>query len=411
MSGERRRGRPPRKKIRAAGRALAASAEDFARWRADPVAFIEEVLVNPKTGKRFLLAEAQKIFLRNAFEIGADGRLRFQELVWSGPKKSGKSTQGAMAVIYIVLVLGGKFAEAYCCANDLDQSRGRIFQMIQRIVAASPLLASDADIGATTITFRSSGATIQALAADWRGAAGGDPIISVHDELWGATSEASQRLFDELIPPPTQPLGCRLTCTYAGFSNESTVLEALYKRGLTGEQIAPDLYAQPGMLMFWTHDPVQPWQDSAWIEQMRQQHRPLAFLRQIQNRWVTSEDSFIDPTMWDACCDPTVHPVTIDKGLSVYLGVDASVKKDSTAIVAVAWDYTAQKCRLVAHRILTPSAMTRSSSPRSRRRSSNLPTAFRSRPFGSIRFRWWARASDCSRWGSRCGGSTRLSAI
>jgi hypothetical protein len=38
------------------------------------------------------------------------------------------------------------------------------------------------------------------------------------------------------------------------------------------------------------------------------------------------------------------------------LGVDASVKRDSTAIVACAWDAEAKKVRLVAHRIFQPSA-------------------------------------------------------
>jgi hypothetical protein len=42
--------------------------------------------------------------------------------------------------------------------------------------------------------------------------------------------------------------------------------------------------------------------------------------------------------------------------MSVWLGVDASVKRDSTAIVAVTWDSVAKKVRLLAHRIFQPSA-------------------------------------------------------
>src|SRR5206468_11316350 len=51
----------------------------------------------------------------------------------------------------------------------------------------------------------------------------------------------------------------RLTITYAGFEGESDLLEALYKRGLQGEEVAPSLYRQPGLLMLWSHEPVAPW--------------------------------------------------------------------------------------------------------------------------------------------------------
>ena len=92
-----------------------------------------------------------------------------------------------------------------------------------------------------------------------------------------------------MIPPPTRKLACRLTTTYAGYEGESELLEELYKKGLRQQQIAPDLYAGDGLLMLWSHTPVAPWQTDAWLEQMRSQHRPNAYLRQIENRWVTSE--------------------------------------------------------------------------------------------------------------------------
>jgi hypothetical protein len=81
------------------------------------------------------------------------------------------------------------------------------------------------------------------------------------------------------------------------------LLEGLYKRGLQGEQIGPDLYRNGGLLMFWTHKPVAPWQTQRWLGQMREQHRANAYLRQIENRWVTSESSFVELEWWDACVD------------------------------------------------------------------------------------------------------------
>ena len=44
-----------------------------------------------------------------------------------------------------------------------------------------------------------------------------------------------------------------------------------------------------------------------------------------------------------------------DKTLPILIGVDASTKRDSTAIVAVTWDDRARKVRLVTHKVFQPS--------------------------------------------------------
>ena len=109
------------------------------------------------------------------------------------------------------------------------------------------------------------------------------------------------------------------------------------------------------MLMYWTHDCPAPWQTPEWIEQMRQQLRPNAYLRLIENRWVTSESNFVDMAWFDACVDADLHPELTDPRLPVWCGVDASVKRDSTAIVCCTFDQAAKKVRLVWHRIFQPS--------------------------------------------------------
>jgi phage terminase large subunit-like protein len=330
--------------------------EQKARWLADPSAFIREVLIDPETGKPFVLYDAEIEFLRRAFTLTADGRLPFPELLFSGPKKTGKTAFAAMIVIYVIVVLGGPYAEAYCVANDFEQAQGRVFQAITRIIEASPMLRDSAKLTANRIEFISTGATITAIASEYAGAAGANPTITVFDELWGVTSESGHRLWDEMVPVPTRRISVRLTVTYAGFEGESELLETLYKRGLQGEEIAPALYRQPGLLMFWSHEPVAPWQTPEWIEQMRGQLRPNAFLRLIENRWVTSESSFVPIEWYDACVDPELTPELVDPQLSVWCGVDASVKRDSTAVVACTFDHEVKKVRLVWHRIFQPSA-------------------------------------------------------
>jgi phage terminase large subunit-like protein len=323
------------------------------RWRHDPIAFIREVLVNPETGKPFELYPAQERFLREALTLKPDGTLPYSELLYSTPKKGGKTATTAMAMLYVIIVLAGVYGEGYCCANDYEQAQGRVFQAIARIIEKSPLLRGSAKISGDKIEFRSSGSTIVALASHYASAAGANPNFITFDELWAYQSTAAERLWDEMIPVPTRAVSARWTATYAGYEGESKLLEALYKRGLQGEQIAPNLYRNGGLLMFWSHQPVAPWQTQRWLAQMREQHRPNAYLRQIENRWVSSESTFVDMAWWDACVDEDLSPLLADPNLPVWVGVDAGVKRDSTAIVACTFEKG--KVRLVWHRIFQPS--------------------------------------------------------
>jgi Phage Terminase len=326
------------------------------RWRADPAGFIETVLVNPGpgpgAGKPFVLLEAERAFLKHALSIGPNGRLLHPELIYAAPKKSGKSAFGAILVITVVVLFGDRFAEAYCVANDLEQAQGLVFEACCRIVEASPLLRREAKVSADRITFFATGATIQALASNYASAAGGHPTISVFDELWGYTSERSRRLWDELIPVPTRDISCRLVVSHAGFSGESVLLEELHKRGLAQPEVGLSLHAGDGLLMFWSHEPVAPWQDEAWFAEMRRSLRPHQYLRMVENRFAAAESSFINLADWDACVDDGLHPLIEARDLPVWIGVDASAKHDTTAIAA--FTYADQRVRLVAHRIFVP---------------------------------------------------------
>ena len=326
------------------------------RWRRSPCDFVEEVLHDPETGKPFRLLDVERRFMERAFEADADGRMLYPELVYGAPKKSGKTAFGALFMLTMVLLYGGRFAEAYAAANDQEQAQGRVFQAARRIVECSPLLTERAEITKDKITFPSfSGASITAIASDYAGAAGSNPTITVFDEAWAYTSERSRRLFDELVPPPTRQMACRLTVTYAGFEGESALLEELYRRGLQQSEVGPGLYAGDGILMSWQHGLIAPWQTESWLEQMRRSLRANQFLRMIENRFVTSKSSFVNLDHWDGCVDQELTPMLSDPALPVWIGVDASHKHDSTAIVATTFDQATQKVRLVTHRVFQPS--------------------------------------------------------
>ena len=124
----------------------------LARWRANPIGFIQQVLINPETKRPFVLLDAERAFLTHAFVTGPDGRLLYPEQIYACPKKSGKTTFAAIYVITMVLLYGGAYAEAICAANDYDQSVGRVFAAIRRIIECSPLLRDEAKITVDKIT-------------------------------------------------------------------------------------------------------------------------------------------------------------------------------------------------------------------------------------------------------------------
>ena len=190
---------------------------NLARWRADPAIFVEQVLVNPDTGRPFELLPAERVFIEHMFKTDADGRLVHTDLIYSCPKKSGKTTFASILTITVVVLFGERHGEAVCVANDQEQAQGRVFAMCRRIIEASPLLAREARILSDKISFPAIGATIAAIASDAASAAGGHQCIATFDEIWGFTQERARRLWDELVPVPTRKVSCRLVVSYAGF--------------------------------------------------------------------------------------------------------------------------------------------------------------------------------------------------
>jgi phage terminase large subunit-like protein len=324
------------------------------RWRRRPIDFIETVLYDPETQRPFILLPAERTFLEHAFKIDDTGRLVYREWLYSCPKKSGKTTFQSIIQLTMTLLFGGAFPESYVLANDQEQARSRVFEICCRIINASPLLRDEATITQHKIVFGAFKATIQAITSDAGSAAGGNAVVAGFDELWAYTSERSRRLWDEMTPPPTRKIACRITVTYAGFEGESVLLEELYRRGKQQPQIGDDLYAGDGLLMFWSHKPIAPWQDQAWLTDMRRQ-RASVYQRHVLNEFASSSSQFVDLNKWDACIRHDLAPVHADLFTEAFVGIDASYKRDSAAICVTAFDQSTQMVRLLNHKVFQPS--------------------------------------------------------
>ena len=139
------------------------------------------------------------------------------------------------------------------------------------------------------------------------------------------------------------------------FEGESELLEALYARGLQQPVVGADLYAGDGLLMFWSHVPIAPWQTDAWIEQMRRSAGRTRLLA-----WSRTASPPAKNTSWTWRGGTPARPGARwwpNADLPVWIGVDASVKRDITAIAVVTWDRAAKQVVLVNHRIFQPSAV------------------------------------------------------
>lgn len=330
------------------------------RYPWEPELFIDTLIHHNEIGGGFALAQHQRDFLRIAFAFDADGRLPWDTIVYSAPKKSGKTGFGAAVTCWWAFCHEAP-NDIKIVANDLDQSVGRVFGAIAGMIKSNPILDASASITASTIRL-SNDTSIEAIASEYRGSAGSNHGWTVWDELWGFTSEDSRRLWDELTPVPTRKNSVRFVVTYAGFENESNLLWDLYQAGVgrdehsggKGERLHPELpiYGSRAgrILVYWDHEARMPWQSEEYYASQKAALRPGAYLRLHENRWTASESVFFLPEIVDAATDATRHPRL--SGGHIYVGVDAATKHDTAAVVSVEWE--GDRIVLVDHRIWRP---------------------------------------------------------
>jgi phage terminase large subunit-like protein len=339
------------------------------------------------TGKLVLMPE-QKAILDRALEFDEDtGKFRYETVLYSTIKKSGKTSLAAAVGAWYAEEVGPAGTEIFAIANDLEQVEGRVmrdikfhFQMriehgesIRNPVTGEEVVLTDKNTKITMYRIDlPSGTFIQALAQSYKTVAGSRHALTLWDELWGVTSELSRRVWDEMTPIPTIPHSLRFIATYAGFENESDLLWDLYLQGVgkaeheqgRGTQIKEleplPCYENKRLFTYWDHEPRLPWQTEDYYEEQMASLRPAAFLRLHMNQWVTSHEAFIPIEWYDEAAKVYEAPATlwIDHPMRyfpIYVAVDAGIKRDSTALVGLGYDGKRGKIGLAFHYIWTPS--------------------------------------------------------
>jgi phage terminase large subunit-like protein len=144
------------------------------------------------------------------------------------------------------------------------------------------------------------------------------------------------------VPPTRYGKAFRWVESYAGYENESQVLEQLYQIGVKNgvrHPLFPNIpvyvNSSARMFVYWDEGVEarrMPWQTEQYYQEERQVLVDAEFQRIHMNKWVTSTEKAFQIEWWDRLQEE-LPP--LDRKTPVVLGVDASVSHDSSGIVVV----------------------------------------------------------------------------
>ncbi len=264
------------------------------------------------------------------------GRFKYSTIIYSAPKKSGKTRIAAMVAAWLAAISPG-YAEIYCLANDGKQSTDRVLNAIRKSCEIGRIPWRQT----LTRIILPNGAFIEAVPVDPTGEAGAQPTGSFWSEMWGFRLSAKERLWTEFTIPPTRfGQAIRWVESYAGYIGESPVLEQLYHQGVVEGQPHPAFPDLPvyvneraGIFCYWDTEPRMIWQTPEYYAQEALLLTETEFLRIHRNQWVSSESSAIPADLWQARYDASLGQIQYHE--PCVLAFDLGISHDYTALVAV----------------------------------------------------------------------------
>lgn len=303
----------------------------------DPVHWIETEFFIPETGGALRLEPYQAAVLHKALTRDADGHFPYSVVLWSDLKKSAKSTIAGGVVLW--LAWHHAWETCRVVANDLKQAASRTFYYITRAIELNPRLRAVCKVKNYHIELPNH-TTIEAIASDPKGEAGGGDLIVCFTELWAAKNEAAKQLWTETtLSPLKYGQSLRWCESYAGFEGESPILEQLYQSGVTdGARVdvgidGLELYenAAARSLCLWNTVPRCPWLTPEYYAQETAVLTPSEMARIHGNRWQQSSNPFVPIAWWNAC---QRDGTTFERTRSMVVALDAAVSNDCFGIVA-----------------------------------------------------------------------------
>lgn len=309
---------------------------------------------NPITSERhppgpIRLAEHQKRIIDAALERDANGHFKYSTIVYSAPKKSGKSAISSAVALY--MAYSNPNAYIALIANDGKQADDRLYGPISTCFRLHNQLGGIfkgvryTQLEATLDNFTK----IEPINVDAAGEAGSQPLATFISEAWGFTTPKKMKLWVETTPPPTlSGYAIRWVESYAGYAGESEILEQLYEEGFKNGVPHPDFEdlqgrdgpvvrtnSSAGMFMYWDTEPRMVWQTPDYYSIQAKTLPAAEFSRIHRNQWVSPASSFIEEAWWNACEDARLLPLQDGDRTPVVVGIDMAVTRDCAALVAV----------------------------------------------------------------------------
>lgn len=318
----------------------------------DPVDWIQSHFYIPETNAPIQLMPYQRAVIREGLRR-ENGLFVYSFLLWSDIKKSAKSTIAGAISLY--LAWHTAWETVRIVANDLKQADSRTFFYVERAIRLNPNWAEMIDSKLININNYHidlpNHTTIDAIPVDPKGEAGGGDLVTTFTEMWAMKSKAAQTLWTETTLSPLKfGKSIRVGESYAGYKDDSPILEPLYQTGVKqGQQIDLsftdpktgeyhdlsdlEVFRNGRMLTLWNTRPRCTWQTKEYYDQEATVLTPSEMDRIHGNKWADSTETFVPTESWKSCGKESYAPVTADD--MVILALDAGVSSDCFGIVMV----------------------------------------------------------------------------
>ncbi len=269
------------------------------------------------------LVEHQKLIVREALSKDDKGMFKYVTVLYSAPKKSGKTAIAAAVSMYLAET-HTNMGHIYCLANDGKGAEDRQFGAIRKCLTLHKKLGgplAHLKITANSLIYDNN-TQHEAIPCDPSGEAGAEPDFTFWSEMWGFSEKQKhkERLWTELTLPPTKyGRSIRWVESYAGFQGESRILENLYNLGVHDGVPHPILNTEMGLpvyvneeaqlFCYWDHVARMPWQDDAYYKSEAKALDPQEFARVHKNEWQRPVTKYIEDVWWTKCSDTTLEPL------------------------------------------------------------------------------------------------------
>lgn len=303
------------------------------------------------------------------------GLFPYRTIVYSAPKKSGKTSISAFAAAWVARWIESPNA-IMVFGNKKDQAAERALAFM-----APSLMLDGARLVGDRIEL-DNGTVIQALANEASNEAGGTYGMTVWTELWGFTTARDRKLWAEMMPVNTRKNSIRWVETYAGYEDSSDLLLALFlsiftdisERKLQEKAepvpgleditttdadgtVIPACYHRPDLGLFYynDHEHRMEWQTGAQSESYYNEVAvgltETDIIRLVHNRWQATQNRFV--SVEDAAA-------SFDRGKDLPLArpgvfaIDASKTSAGTALVGMYEDSYLDRYRMAYGKVWYP---------------------------------------------------------